>query len=190
MAKTLKTDNKFKQLFEICPHFIRSDFEYKQFGNTSGVSYPRFIIETVNRIRKINSDLEVETRTFEKNCLLEEKQHLEKFLEKEDLDKLERSVSTWEDAEQEYWVNQLGKIAALEILTIGKPSLETMTKMAQLPEDLYVSATQICVKLANAVKAATVRAEEEIGIKETIPSSHDPAGNSSGPKKLLLKKVK
>ena len=184
MADNSTTD-KIKNLFEICPHFARSSFEYKNFSSSTGVSYPRFIIETLNRIRKIDSDLEIATRTFEKACLVDERRQLEEFLRNEDQTKLEIALSTWEDAEQEYWVNQLGKVAALEILTMGKPSLETVTKMAQLPEELYITATQICVKLANAVKQATVKAEESIGVFEPEEQT-----NTAGLRKLMLKKVK
>lgn len=178
--------HKIQNLFEACPHYVRSSFELKNFDSSTGVSYPRFIIQTVNRIRKIDSDLATETRTFEKTCLVEERKKLEEILSKEDETKLDIALATWEDAEQEYWVNQLGKIAALEILTNGKPSLETVTKMAQLPEELYITATQICVKLANAVKAATVSAEQSIGIF----NEENESANTSGPRKLVLKKVK
>jgi hypothetical protein len=178
--------HKIQNLFESCPHFVRSSFEYKNFDSSTGVSYPRFIIQTVNRIRKIDSDLETETRTFEKTCLVEERQQLVDILSKEDQTQLDIALATWEDAEQEYWVNQLGKIAALEILTNGKASLETVTKMAQLPEELYITATQICVKLANAVKAATVNAEQSIGVFNEENDTTD----TPGPRKLILKKVK
>jgi hypothetical protein len=114
--------------------------------------------------------------------LLSEKEILTKFLDSQDPTALTNSIEHWEDAEKDYWVNSLGKQAAIEILTAGKPSVETMTKMVKLPEELYIKSTQICVRLANAIKAATTAAEMEIGFAdETEPTS---------PKKLLLKKVK
>ncbi len=58
--------------------------------------------------------------------------------------------------------------------------------MAQLPEELYITATQICVKLANAVKAATVNAEQSIGVFNEENDTTD----TPGPRKLILKKVK
>jgi hypothetical protein len=60
-----------------------------------------------------------------------------------------------------------------------------MNQMVKLPEDAYITATQICVKLANAVKQATVNAEEAIGVY--APEETEP---SNGPRKLMLKKVK
>lgn len=183
MATKKKNANPLQDLFDICPFIGTSEFEVKNFNAPTSTSYARFIIETVNRIRKIDSDLETEKRTFERNCLLEEKSKLEKLLQNEDNVKLLTSVSTWEDSEREYWVDYLGKLAAIEILTSDRPSVDTMTKMVKLPEDDYIKATQICVKLANAIREATVKAEEEIGVIAQAPSA-------SGPKKLALKKVK
>jgi hypothetical protein len=65
--------------------------------------------------------------------------------------------------------------------------------MAKLPEDLYIKSTQICVKLANAIKEATVQAEEEIGIgqEEDYPDAGLPSNDSGDtPSTLILKKIK
>lgn len=185
MATKKKNANPLQDLFDACPYISTSEFETKNFNAPTNTSQPRFVIETVNRIRKIDSDLETEKRTFERNCLLEEKSKLEKILQAEDSVKLITLISTWEDYEREYWVDYLGKVAAIEILTNDRPSIDTMTKMVKLPEDDYIKATQICVKLANAIKEATVKAEQEIGIVEQTPTSAP-----TGPKKLALKKVK
>jgi len=183
-TKTSKSaGNALQPMFDLCPHFSQSEFELTNFSVSTGVSYPRFIINTINRIRKIDSDLESEKRTFERNVLLEEKQQLEDFLSKQDTNKVETSLKNWQGIEQEYWVNYLGKIAAIEILTSGKPSAETMDKMVKLPEDAYITSTQICVKLANAIREATVKAEEAVGVFKNQE-------NSNAPKKLVLKKVK
>jgi hypothetical protein len=45
-------------------------------------------------------------------------------------------VENWEISERDYWPNYLGKKSAIEILALGKTSVETMTMMAKLPEDL------------------------------------------------------
>lgn len=188
-TKKAKTEvNPLSAIYDICPYFSQSDFERDNFNISTGVSYPRFIIDTVNRIRKIDSDLETEKRTFERNVLLDEKQQLETLLSNEDQSKIEVSLKNWQQVEQEYWVNHLGKIAAIEVLTIGKPSLETMNKLVKLPEDAYITATQICVRLANAIKGATVRAEEAIGVKEQNQTA--PAETPTTPKKMSLRKVK
>lgn len=193
MAKQKATqneiDNVMEQFYALCPYNLTSEFERENFDGQSGISRPRYIVSVINRIRKINSDLEQEQRTFETNCLLEEKEYLVNFIKSQPESEISSILTNWQITEEEYWIDNLGKIAAIELLTIGKPSLETMTKMVKLPEDAYIKATQICVKLANAIKQATMTAEKEIGVDSTIAdeTNHTP---SAEPKKLRLKKVK
>lgn len=180
-------EHKFKELFELCPYPVQSEFEQENFNSSTGSAQARSLIYTVNRIRKINSDLENETKTFEKKCLEQEKFKLEHTLSQQDPQSLVSIINDWEQCEQDYWVNFLGKQAAIELLTFGKPSFETMSKMVKLPEDLYIKSTQICVKLANAIKQATMEAELAIGVAnqdEAIPPE------AVRPKKLSLKRTK
>ena len=188
-TKKTSTD-KFEELFESCPYHVLSEFETENFNSQLGSAYARSIIDTINRVRKINSDLENETRTFEKKCLDEEKSKLLQILDQQDITKLTNAVTDWQSTEQDYWVNFLGKQAAIELLTFGRPTVDTMSKMVKLPEELYIKATQICVRLANAIKSATASAEEAIGIVNTAPITTTTAPAETAPKKLLLKKIK
>ena len=185
-------NEQLNKLFELCPYNTLSEFERENFQAKSGGSYVRYIIEVVNRIRKIDSDLLNETRQFETKCLQEEKNRLEKFLSNQDLTELETKVSNWEMLEREHWAEHLGKIAAIELLTYGKPSVDTMTKMVKLPEELYVKATQICVALANKIKQATMQAEVEIGVEEQEEYANTglPTEGNATPTTLVLKKIK
>lgn len=185
--------NQLNKLFELCPYNTQSVFEHENFYARSGVSSARYIIELVNKIRKIDSDLLTETRQFETKCLEEEKQTLEKILLGYDLVDLESKIANWEMLERDYWVEHLGKIAAIELLTYGKPAVDTMTKMAKLPEDLYIKATQICVRLANSIKEATMEAEQEIGIsqeEEDYPDLGLPSSKTESLSTITLKKIK
>jgi hypothetical protein len=168
------------KLLKACPYPVFSDFERENFQNETGAALSRYVIDTVNRIRKIDSDLETETRTFEKNCLQEERKKLVKFLKGQDFQQLEDAITNWEFVEQEYWTQFLGKKAALELLTFGKTTYETMSLMVKLPEANYVKATQICVKLANTIKTATESAEKEVGVIAR--------GNADGVKKKIILK--
>jgi hypothetical protein len=183
-------DEVLEQLFALCPFNSTSEFERQNFIELTGVARARYIVSVINRIRKIDSDLELEQRTFEKNCLLEEREYLVKFIKNEPQNEISSILTNWQITEEEYWIDYLGKIAAIELLTIGKPSLETMTKMVKLPESAYIKATQICVKLANAIKEATVMAEQDIGIDANDPAAETDSSPLSQPKRLKLKKVK
>jgi hypothetical protein len=187
---TKSTDNKYKEIFDSCPFYVHSEFEQENFNNLNGSTYSRSVIEIINKIRKIDSDLELETRTFEKQCLEEEKSKLLNVLEQQDPVTLADSINNWQDSEEDYWVNLLGKQAAIELLTFGRPTVETMSKMVKLPEELYIKSTQICVKLANAIKSATTSAEEEIGVSNPVSQNTTAPSEPQSTKKILLKKIK
>lgn len=181
--------SNFKDLFTVCPFTTLSKFEQENFNSTTGVGYARYVISVINKIRKIESDLETETRTFERNCLSYDLHKLYAYLESQDPQTLRNAVDSWESVEREYWVNTLGKQAAIELITEGKTSTETMSKMVRLPEDMYIKVTQICVRLANTIKQTTVRAEEEIGVVQPKPQEDRPTVEAPGPKKINLKKI-
>lgn len=189
-STTTATNDKYKELFELCPLHVLSEFEQENFNNLSGSSYSRSIIETINRIKKIDSDIETQTGTFEKQYLQQEKKNLLEILNQQDSVTLTEAVKNWQESEEDYWVNFLGKQAAIELLTFGRPTVETMSKMVKLPEDLYIKSTQICVRLANAIKEATASAEVEIGVSAPVAAQTAQAPNNEQPKKLLLKKIK
>jgi hypothetical protein len=176
------------EIFDKCPFPIPSRFEFDNFKSQTGTGFSRHIVDTVNRVRKIDSDIEQTTGTFELNFLKAEREMLLNYLNEQNPNALKSSIMNWEMMEKDYWVNTLGKQAAIEILTIGKPSVETMNKMVRLPEDSYIKATQICVKLANAIKDTTVTAEAQIGIN--VPDENTPAQSAEPPPvtKLKIKK--
>jgi hypothetical protein len=171
-----------QKLFEVCPYPTLSQFERDNFQSDQGPAYPRHIIDTVNKVRKIDSDLTLITSPFEVACLTREKEQLVEFLNSQDADELITAVENWEISERDYWPNYLGKKSAIEILALGKTSVETMTMMAKLPEDLYIKATQICVRLANTIVNVTQQAEEEIGVYADTDENGAPT--------VTLKKVK
>jgi hypothetical protein len=194
MAK--KNMSKIDSLFEITPYTTVSEFERENFHDQTGPAYSRYVIDLINRVRKIDSDLEQETRTFETRYLKEERAEIVKILESQDPAILKSAIDNWQLVEQDYWADHLGKLAAIELITYGKPTVQTMTKMVKLPEDLYIKATQICVRLANAIKDTTVRAEQEIGVRNEQPSMEPEQSTTfegdaqPASKKLLLKKIK
>lgn len=182
-------NDNLKNLIESCPFTVNyGEFEQESFGSFSSPGYARHVIGLINQLRKIESDLNHESRRFERSVLIEEKEKIIKLLEKQDAAKLKNAVTNWQQSEPDYWADTLGKMAAIEILSHGQTTYNTMMKMAKLPEDLYVKATQICVRLANTIKETTVKAEMEIGVTaEPIDAPYDDAAPT---KKILLKKVK
>jgi hypothetical protein len=188
MARKKVTENKHAGLFDACPYPLPSKFEIDNFGSPSGVGFARHVIGVVNRIRKIESDLTAEKRVYERAFLEAEAERLYTYLDAQDITALTAAVENWEHVEKEYWVNLLGKQAAIELITVGGPTAETMSKLVRLPEDAYIKATQICVRLANAIKKTTQEAEIQVGIMPPAPSAKDET--PATPKKLNLKPAK
>lgn len=181
--------SKFKDLFDNCPYSVHSSFEQEHFGSTTGAGYARYVIGIINRIRKLESDLETETRNFERNLMSDERNSLYEYLESQDPNILRNTVDSWEQVEREYWVNTLGKQAAIELITLGRTSQETMSKMVRLPEDLYIKVTQICVRLANTIKETTVRAEQEIGVVQEDTAAAAELETAPTKRKINLKNL-
>jgi len=60
---------------------------------------------------------------------------------------IEALMSDIESSEEEYWINRLGKLAAIDILTIGKVQPEHMNYMVSLEDEAFAA----CVKTATSI---------------------------------------
>jgi hypothetical protein len=78
----------------------------------------------------------------------------------------EEILGCFETEESEYWASRLGRQAAIEILTIGKTTPETMDKMTALPEETFENAVRICVRYAGMIKEVTAKVETSLGLIE------------------------
>ena len=60
---------------------------------------------------------------------------------------VEALIADINSSEEEYWVNRLGKLAAIDILTIGKVQPEHMNYMVALEDEAFAA----CVKTATSI---------------------------------------
>jgi hypothetical protein len=162
-----KKEVNFTALNKITPYNTTTQYESKTFTPTTGYDFPRYAVETVNQIRQLDIAIKSEKNTFLKSKLTEQRAALMAELNQYDHDKIELSIKNIEQFEENYWIQALGKRAALELLCQGKVSVDTMEKMIKLPEDAYIKASQVCVKLANSVRDLTAEAEQSIGVSTT-----------------------
>lgn len=79
----------------------------------------------------------------------------------------EEILGCFELEEPEYWANRIGRQAAIELLTIGKTTPETMDKMSALPEETFENAVRICVRYASMIKEVTAKVETSLGVEVT-----------------------
>jgi hypothetical protein len=66
------------------------------------------------------------------------------FSAEHDVDALTKDI---ESTEEEYWVNRLAKLAAIDILTLGKVQPEHMSYMVSLEDEAFAA----CVKSATSI---------------------------------------
>jgi hypothetical protein len=80
-------------------------------------------------------------------------------------DKTKKNIlENFEKEESNYWSNYLGRQAAIELLTIGKPSFDTMDKMVKLPVEDFEKTVRVCVRYANLIKESTTNVEHAMGV--------------------------
>ena len=76
---------------------------------------------------------------------------------------LEELVAGIEESEEAYWVQRLGKLAAIDILTIGKVQPEHMAYMAALSDDAFAAAVKTATTLAKSLNEQVRTIEAELG---------------------------
>jgi diphthamide synthase (EF-2-diphthine--ammonia ligase) len=75
---------------------------------------------------------------------------------------VEALISDINNDEEQYWVERLAKLAAIDILTIGKVQPEHMNYMASLSDDAFVAAVKGATVFAKKLNAHVRDIEEEL----------------------------
>lgn len=86
------------------------------------------------------------------------------FSAKNNVDKL---ISNIESTEEEYWIKRLAKLAAIDILTIGKVQPEHMNYMASLSDDAFAACVKSATVLAKTLNESVQQIEAELGTELT-----------------------
>lgn len=68
-----------------------------------------------------------------------------------------------EAEEEEYWVKRLGRLAAIDILTIGKVQPEHMNYMASLSDEAFAACVKTATTLAKELNESVREIEAELG---------------------------
>lgn len=76
-------------------------------------------------------------------------------------------ISGIEASEEEYWVSRLARLAAIDILTIGKVQPEHMNYMASLSDDAFASCVKSATTLAKSLNESVQEIEAELGSELT-----------------------
>ena len=76
-------------------------------------------------------------------------------------------ISGIEATEEEYWVSRLARLAAIDILTIGKVQPEHMNYMSALSDDAFASCVKSATTLAKSLNDSVQEIEAELGSELT-----------------------
>jgi translation elongation factor EF-Ts len=76
-------------------------------------------------------------------------------------------ISGIEATEEEYWISRLARLAAIDILTIGKVQPEHMNYMASLSDDAFASCVKSATTLAKSLNDSVQEIEAELGSELT-----------------------
>jgi hypothetical protein len=75
---------------------------------------------------------------------------------------LDAVAATVEESEEEYWVNKLARLAAIDILTIGKVQPEHMAYMSALSDDAFAASVKSATALAKTLNESVQQIEAEL----------------------------
>jgi hypothetical protein len=157
----------------------QTNFEFEFFNIETSPTSSRQLVAAMEEIESLSARLMVLTEQKERTSsqgdlivLHRESRVLEQRLEqltawydRIDPKMREEILGSFELEEPEYWSNRLGRQAAIELLTLGKTTPETMDKMAALPEETFENAVRICVRYASMIKEVTTKVETSLGIE-------------------------
>ena len=71
-------------------------------------------------------------------------------------------VAAVEESEEEYWVNRLAKLAAIDILTIGKVQPEHMAYMSAMSDEAFTATVKSATALAKSLNSSVQEIEAEL----------------------------
>ena len=75
---------------------------------------------------------------------------------------LESLIAAVEDSEEEYWVEKLARLAAIDILTIGKVQPEHMAYMSALSDEAFAASVKSATALAKSLNESVQEIEAEL----------------------------
>lgn len=144
----------------------RTQYEFENFHVESYPTQARQLIAVMKEIERLRLEL-FQHSDSQHRSYTELKTELNQALEWYNAipaDTRRVILDNFENQEGQYWAKYLGREAAIEMITIGRTSKETMDKMASLPVSDFEEAVKICVRYASLIKDTTSSVETSLGI--------------------------
>jgi hypothetical protein len=141
---------------------FRTNFERENFVY-SVASGPRLLVSLCQEMEFLNSELEKATTDWQKQIVLDEMNIINGRIAE-----LKEEIGTdiagaVEEAEPQFWVEELARKAAVEALT-QNVTTENMAQMLKLPAELYEQTISRCQTFLNVINKTTRIAERKANL--------------------------
>ena len=123
----------------------------------------------INEIRRVKAGIVIESGEHAKASLEAELNILNEILTdmgtKHDIPALLENIETYEE---QYWVDRLARLAAIDMLTIGKIQPDHMNRIAALNDTAFANCVKTTTQLAKLLNDGVVQAERQLA-QDMVP---------------------
>ena len=123
----------------------------------------------INEIRRVKAGIVIESGEHAKASLEAELNILNEILTdmgtKHDIPALLENIETYEE---QYWVDRLARLAAIDMLTIGKIQPDHMNRIAALNDTAFDNCVKTTTQLAKLLNDGVVQAERQLA-QDMVP---------------------
>jgi hypothetical protein len=140
----------------------RSQYEFDNFVTGGANSEARYVRDLLLEKEQLERAVQETSEDFRQNDryqkeLAQVNAVLNSFTEEQ----IEATLANFEAEEGQYWAAYLGKIAAIESLTLDRPTPETLDKLALLPIEDFKNSVIITNRIMEYIRSTTARIEQE-----------------------------
>lgn len=141
---------------------FRTNFERENFVY-SVASGPRLLVSLCQEMEFLNSELEKATTDWQKQIVLNEMNIINGRIAELQAEIGTDIATAVEEAEPQFWVEELARKAAVEALT-QNVTTENMAQMLKLPAELYEQTISRCQTFLNVINKTTRLAERKANL--------------------------
>lgn len=141
---------------------FRTNFERENFVY-SVASGPRLLVSLCQEMEFLNSELEKATTDWQKQIVLNEMNIINGRIAELQAEIGTDIATAVEEAEPQFWVEELARKAAVEALT-QNVTTENMAQMLKLPAELYEQTISRCQTFLNVINKTTRIAERKANL--------------------------
>lgn len=166
--------NNARSILKQVPYRTNFERENFLFSNQSG---PRFLVALCRDIEFLNVEYAKSVVEWQKEAILTEMNIIAAKIAEVQESIGENIAVAIEEAEPEYWVEELSRRAAIEAL-VQKTTAENMGQLLKLPAELYEESITKCQHFLNVIGKVTRHAERKANLANVPAAAMTDSDNS------------